>query len=103
MNVELQTRSSINQGAGRFVDFRDMHTRVSSSQAMAHRDFFPGTALTCSISNVRARCRNLVPLDAAGRTARKRQSRSPLRVTVIHAWPAALLMACCPAPRRGAT
>ena len=42
-----------NQGAGRFVDFRDMHTAVSSiRRPTEHRGFCPGTALTCSISNV---------------------------------------------------
>ena len=38
-----------NQGAGRFADFRDMHTAVSSPQAHGAPGFLPGTAHTYSI------------------------------------------------------
>ncbi len=46
-------RAAQQPGTGRFADFRDMHTAVSSSAGPRRdRGFCPGTALTCSISNV---------------------------------------------------
>ena len=43
------------QGAGRFVDFRNMHTSVSSPQAHGFPDSCRGTAPTCSISSASSR------------------------------------------------
>ena len=48
-----------NQGAGRFADFRDMHTKRRSPQAHGDPGFCPGTAPTCSISS--ASCRRSIP------------------------------------------